>query len=142
MKWLIKFLVTGFFSGKSPIMPGTAGSLVAAALIWLYPLNWWQIVLICMFSVFLCGQAEKLYGETDPGQVVLDEFCGMFVATWQLESLSWIFLAFVLFRIFDIGKPFLIRRVQELPDGWGVVLDDLLAGLAARAIIALIMLVL
>jgi len=136
MKKLILFLATGLGSGYSPIMPGTVGSLVATIIIWAYPLTWWQIGLLTLLGIYICGQGEKLLGETDPGKIVFDEFCGMFVAAWQLESLPLIIAAFLLFRLFDITKPFLINRLQAWPGGWGVMADDLAAGFLARIIVA------
>jgi len=141
MKGITTFLATGLYSGYSPVMPGTVGSLIAAVIIWAVPLTWWQILLICALSIYICGQAEKIFGETDPGKIVLDEFCGMFVAAWNLDSLILIIAAFVLFRFFDIAKPLFINRLQAWPGGWGVVFDDLAAGLMARIIIAVVILI-
>lgn len=141
MKGITKFLATGLYSGYSPVMPGTVGSLFAAVIIWAVSLTWWQILLICALSIFICGQAEKIFGEADPGKIVLDEFCGMFVAAWHLDSLTLIIAAFVLFRFFDIAKPLFIDRLQAWPGGWGVVFDDLAAGLMARIIIAVVLLI-
>jgi len=141
MNKLAVFFALGLGSGLSPVMPGTAGSLAAALLMGFLPLAWWQILLIILLSVYICGQAEKILGETDPGKIVLDEFCGMFVAAWNLDSWTLIMAAFVLFRFFDIVKPLGISRIQRLPGGWGVVFDDLLAGIMARGIIALYLLV-
>ncbi|MDO8541290.1 MAG: phosphatidylglycerophosphatase A [Opitutaceae bacterium] len=89
-------------------------------------------------AVAVCGEAEVRLGARDPGEIVLDEVVAMplcFLA-WQLLPSAWpnwlIFLAgFALFRLFDITKPFGIRRLQNLPGGWGVVADDLAAALAA-----------
>lgn len=133
----VRFLATGLLTGCSPVMPGTAGSLAAALFCWFYTLAWWQIALICALSVWICGQAEKLYGEKDPGKIVLDEFCGMFVAVWQIKSLSLIIAGFILFRLFDIKKPLFINRLQAYPGGWGIVADDLAAGLLARTVLAI-----
>jgi phosphatidylglycerophosphatase A len=97
-------------------------------------------------AVALCGEAEFRLGRKDPGEVILDEFVAMplcflgwtsfgdVVPEW---AMPWsVFLAgFGLFRLFDIAKPFGIRRLQELPGGWGVVVDDLAAALAACATI-------
>lgn len=136
MKGLIKFLATGFYSGYAPIMPGTVGSLVAAVICYFIAFTWWQILLICAVSFWICHQGEKVFGESDPGKIVLDEFCGMFVAAWRLNSIGSILVAFLLFRLFDIWKPLFIRRLQVLPGGWGVVFDDLAAGLLAKLLIA------
>lgn len=98
-------------------------------------------------SVWLCGEAERLLRQRDPGSVVLDEIAAVplcFVSwiwffvrqhgAWPgaADLLAWPTLAaFVLFRVFDIWKPWPIRPSQELPGGWGVTVDDVLAALAA-----------
>lgn len=92
------------------------------------------------FSVALCGEAEFRLGQRDPGKVVLDEFVAMplcFIGwtRWTDAAPNWaIFLTgFALFRLFDIVKPLGISKLQELPGGWGVTLDDTAAALAACA---------
>jgi phosphatidylglycerophosphatase A len=92
------------------------------------------------FSVAICGEAEFRLGERDPGKVVLDEFVAMplcFIGwtQWTDVAPNWaIFLTgFALFRLFDILKPFGISKLQDLPGGWGVTIDDTAAALAACA---------
>lgn len=122
-------------------MPGTVGSIVAAVICIFLPLTWWQILLICAVSIWLCNQGEKLFGQADPGKIVLDEFCGMFIAAWHLDSLYLIIAAFLLFRLFDIVKPLFINRLQACPGGWGIVFDDLAAGVLARVVISIYLLI-
>jgi phosphatidylglycerophosphatase A len=93
-------------------------------------------------AVGICGAAEARIGRTDPGEVILDEFVAMplCLAGWQVWSgvlPAWaVFLAaFGLFRLFDVAKPFGIRRLQALPGGWGIVVDDTAAALAACAVL-------
>jgi phosphatidylglycerophosphatase A len=92
------------------------------------------------FSVAICGEAEFRLGERDPGKVVLDEFVAMplcFIGWTRFAGVApnWaVFLAgFALFRLFDISKPFGIKKLQDLPGGWGVTIDDTVAALAACA---------
>jgi phosphatidylglycerophosphatase A len=92
------------------------------------------------FSVAICGEAEFRLGERDPGKVVLDEFVAMplcFIGWTRFVGVvpNWaVFLAgFALFRLFDISKPFGIKKLQDLPGGWGVTIDDTVAALAACA---------
>lgn len=92
------------------------------------------------FSVAICGEAEFRLGERDPGKVVLDEFVAMplcFVGWTRFTDVApnWaIFLTgFALFRLYDILKPFGISKLQDLPGGWGVTIDDTAAALAACA---------
>lgn len=91
-------------------------------------------------AVGLCGEAEVRLGEKDPGQVILDEFVAMPLCFlgWRsvgcgLPSWATLLAGFGLFRCFDIVKPFGIARLQKLPGGWGVVVDDVAAALAACA---------
>ncbi len=90
------------------------------------------------FSVAICGEAEFRLGERDPGKVVLDEFVAMplcFIGWTRFDAVApnWaVFLTgFALFRLFDIIKPFGIKKLQDLPGGWGVTIDDTAAALAA-----------
>ena len=92
------------------------------------------------FSVALCGEAEFRLGERDPGKIVLDEFVAMplcFLGWTRFAGVvpNWsIFLAgFALFRLYDIAKPFGIAKLQDLPGGWGVTVDDTAAALATCA---------
>ena len=92
------------------------------------------------FSVALCGEAEFRLGERDPGKIVLDEFVAMplcFLGWSRFAGVvpNWaVFLAgFALFRLYDIAKPFGISKLQDLPSGWGVTVDDTAAALAACA---------
>ena len=147
------WIAQGFGVGLIPFAPGTFGSLVG--LVWFGLLlatgHLWSY-LLGMFvglglSVWLCGYAEKRLSQKDPGSVVLDEiaamplcFCcwigthirltGAFPTLDSLVSGSnpWLLLGvFVAFRLFDIWKPWPIRQSQNLPGGWGVTIDDVLA---------------
>jgi phosphatidylglycerophosphatase A len=93
-------------------------------------------------AVALCGEAEIRLGKGDPGEVILDEFVAMplcFLGWPALVAVmpTWAALVagFAVFRLFDIAKPFGISRLQRLPGGWGVVIDDLAAALAACAVL-------
>ncbi len=147
------FVAQGFGIGRIPFAPGTFGSFLG--LVWFAMLiatgNFWAYLAGCIegiaFSIWLCDDAETILGETDPGSVVLDEiiaipFCFLpWVASvwWSggaLPSVEFFFTGaalwktlglVVLFRVFDIWKPWPIRQIQRLPGGWGVTVDDLLA---------------
>jgi phosphatidylglycerophosphatase A len=126
-------VVTGLGTGYSPLAPGTCASLLALVLAWiLNPLAWWflpaAVLLSCMAGVPLSFWAERRWG-ADPPRVVIDELAGQWLALVLLpRSLVLYSLAFVIFRLFDIFKPWGIYRIQEASGGWGVMLDDLLAG--------------
>jgi phosphatidylglycerophosphatase A len=109
--------------------------------VFFYQLSWVGYVLLCLSGLYLavgfCGEAEFRLGQRDPGQIILDEFTAMPLCFLGWTALAhhyppWaIFLAgFALFRLFDISKPFGIRKIQDLPAGWGVVADDVMAALA------------
>jgi phosphatidylglycerophosphatase A len=92
------------------------------------------------FSVALCGEAEFRLGERDPGKIVLDEFVamplcflGMSRFTGQVPPWAVFLAGFALFRLYDIAKPLGIKKLQDLPGGWGVTVDDTAAALAACA---------
>ena len=150
---LILWVAQGFDLGRIPWAPGTFGSLLG--LLWFLvllvpaslPLYVTGILLGMGVSVWLCGAAEKILGQTDPGSVVLDEMVVLpicFLPWVCLENLrggamppaelflgpgNWwrTALVFVLFRCFDILKPWPVRQSQSLPGGWGVTIDDVLA---------------
>lgn len=147
------WVAQGFGVGWIPFAPGTFGSFLG--LVWFATLvttgNFWAYVAGAIegiaFSIWLCDDAEKILGETDPGSVVLDEiiaipFCFLpwiGIEWWRHDALPdvsyffsgralWMTLGIVaLFRVFDIWKPWPVRQVQRLPGGWGVTVDDLLA---------------
>ena len=142
----IIFLATGFFSGFVPVMPGTAGSIVGAALWWgaFGPL--WQYSRIAGLLVFgglfvagcwLAGRAEQLFGERDSPKIVIDEVAGM-VATMLFVPAGWPALAagFLLFRLFDVLKPYPASFIdRRMSGGLGVMLDDLVAAIYANLVL-------
>lgn len=146
LKEPILFLSSGAYLGYIPVASGTFGNL------WGLPIFFWlsgqrlgtQILLISgsiLIAVFLAGQAEKIWAKKDPSQVVIDEIIGYMTAMVGLHF-SWkIALAgFLLFRIMDILKPYPIRKIdQQLPGGWGIVLDDVLAGIYCQIILRLLL---
>lgn len=132
--------------GRAKWAPGTWGSLAgtvffAAALSRVHtPALVVVSLVLALFAVVFCGEAERRLGQKDPGGVVLDEFVAMplcFLGWRELTLyLPWwqvLLLGFGFFRFFDIAKPLGIRRLQKLPGGWGVVVDDLVAALATCA---------
>ena len=131
---------TGFGLGLSPVAPGTFGTLLGVAIAWLAPGPAWAWALgVSVLSVPLGSLAEKTEGE-DPGSFVLDEVAGYLLAVSFLPG-GWLALgaAFFAFRFFDIAKPWPIRKLERLPGGWGVLLDDLLAGIYAHGVVRLVL---
>lgn len=143
-----KTIVTGFGSGYTPSMPGTAGSLVAlvpAVIIFrtaLYP-NLWLLGLILVFTILGVAGAQKVSSRwgNDPSRVVVDEMAGMWISLlWTGGSWPVIAAAFVLFRFFDILKPLGIRKAERLSGGYGVMADDILAGIYTNLVIQVLLL--
>jgi phosphatidylglycerophosphatase A len=137
---LIKLLATGFGSGLSSFAPGTAGTLVGVVICLLcLPLPWAMRLLIVIalsaLSIYVAGQAEIIYQKKDDQRIVIDEIIGLQITMLPVAiNVLSLCAAFVLFRIFDILKPFPIGNLQRLPGGWGVVADDVLAGIYAGVI--------
>ena len=141
-------LVASLFGiGFIPFMPGTFGSLAAFGIYMLIPASFWfygqyivmgLLLVLSLAAVFISRAAEKILGE-DAGSIVIDELLGYFVATLFLPH-NWLIglYAFILFRVFDIAKPFPIYRSQRISGGWGVVIDDLIAGLYANLLIQIL----
>ena len=145
------WIATAGGAGYFPIAPGTAGSLVGVAVVvGLAQLPLGRAAAIGVLAaaslvvgavgVWAAGEAEEFFGRTDPGQVVVDEVVGQMLtfllfphATWK-----WLLGGFLLFRVFDIIKPFPARQAERIPRGWGIMLDDVLAGLYGMAVLAII----
>ena len=136
---LWKLVSTFFLIGKIPIAPGSFASLVCL-LIWFFLPVSVLIQLIVISGIFIIGvlSSNKMVIEmnnSDPSEVVIDEIAGMSIALFLLpHSILLYFIAFILFRIFDIFKPSFIYKVQSLPGGWGIMMDDVLAGIMTWAI--------
>jgi phosphatidylglycerophosphatase A len=126
--------------GYAPVVPGTVASLPVALLAWLLaPGGPWlaaAALVVSAAGIWAAGREEARLGVHDPGSIVVDEAAGMLVAlVGHPASLSWVLALFLLFRVMDVWKPFPIHRLQSLPGGWGVVCDDLLAGLYANLLL-------
>jgi len=134
---IIKLLATGFGSGLSPFAPGTMGTLVGipVCLPLSWPVRFLVAIILSALAVYISGRAETIYLKKDDQRIVIDEIAGFQVAMLPVAITGWhLCFAFVLFRIFDIWKPFPIRNLQQLPGGWGVVIDDIAAGIYAGII--------
>lgn len=145
MNTILMALATGFWVGNIPKAPGTWGSL-AALLPWLlirgFTLPIYLLVLLAVFIVgfFAAGSAEKILDRADAGPIVIDEILGMFITLTLAPDhpAAWI-LGFLLFRVFDILKPFPVSWFdQHLHGGLGIMLDDVMAGLYALVCLQLL----
>ncbi len=136
------FLALGFGAGLAPRAPGTAGTLVAVPLAWplksLPPVTF-ALVLVAAFAlgVWICDRVGRRLGATDDGALVWDEFVGYWVAVALVpQHWGWLLAGFVAFRVFDILKPWPIGPLEKrLPGGLGVMVDDVMAGVAGAAVL-------
>jgi phosphatidylglycerophosphatase A len=136
------WIAYGFGAGLSRRAPGTVGTLAAVPLYLLLsplPLIWYLFALLLAFliGVWACGKTARELNAHDPSAIVWDEFLGFLVTmTAAPPGWAWVVAGFVLFRLFDILKPWPIRELDlRVRGGLGVILDDLLAGLLAWAAI-------
>lgn len=156
MSWYDRFIVfcgVGFGSGLMPKAPGTWGSAFALLFIplWLVSGFTLSVILITIMSVvgiYICDHTAKIMNVHDDGRIVWDEFAGQSITLlpliyFNLIDIKWSLIAFVLFRIFDVWKPWPIRVAdQKVAGGFGIMLDDLIAGAwAALCIIVYLWLV-
>ncbi|MFH1421815.1 MAG: phosphatidylglycerophosphatase A [Planctomycetota bacterium] len=135
-----RILVSFFYTGYAPYVSGTAGSALAAGFylalryLGIHSSVFFLAIGIAAFclTVLLGYWAVKFYGNNDPRQVVLDEVAGYFISAAlfiPVEPLKAAFAAFFLFRVFDVLKPPPCRILEKLPAGYGIALDDLVAGI-------------
>jgi len=131
--------------GYAPVAPGTFGSAaglavyVALRLVRVPGAEAAAIVLLFVLGVWAAGRAERHFGTTDPGQVVMDEVVGMLVTlAWIPAGAGGALAGFVLFRIFDIIKPYPARRLERLHGGLGIMADDVAAGVYANVTLHLL----
>ncbi len=140
-KTAILFIAEGAYSGKSPIAPGTAGTLVGV-LLYLglrnagYFLNIILTLLVCIGGTWAAGRAEKILGCKDCSSIVIDEIAGYLISMFMIPA-GWGLIAagFLLFRLFDIIKPWPLDSLQKLNGGLGVMLDDIGAGVYTNAVL-------
>ncbi|AAZ24993.1 MULTISPECIES: phosphatidylglycerophosphatase A family protein [Colwellia] len=141
----VQFLALGFGSGLAPKAPGTFGTLAAVPLFLLMsglsPLLYGSLVfIVCIAGIYICGKAASDVGVHDHGAIVWDEFAGFFITMFMIP-VSWqsVLVGFILFRIFDIAKPWPISVAdKKLTGGFGIMFDDVLAGLFALGIMHII----
>ena len=142
----VKLASSALGLGHLPVAPGTWASAAAAVVYWLLRQRLAPVpCAVALAGLFLaalvlgllvCPGAQKVYGEQDPGQFVLDEFAGLWLTClvfwWRGPSHTAV-AAFLAFRFFDIVKPFPVGRLEDVPGRWGVMLDDLAAAVCSAA---------
>lgn len=145
MKKIILFFATGAGAGYLPKAPGTFGSVVGIILYlglrYLSPVLYAvTVTTLILVACWISTLAETIFQAKDPQKIVIDEVVGMLV-TLTLVPFSWqsVIAGFVLFRLFDIWKPFPVRWLQDhLPGGWGIVMDDVMAGIYANLLLRIV----
>lgn len=134
MKYIYYFIGTVGGAGFSPIAPGTAGSLVAVVLVYLLQPSpvvlVTGIILFTVLGIWSSYHLEKMTGKEDPGLIVVDELVGQWInLLWIPFHWKYFLVGFLLFRFFDIVKPWPVHQSQRFHNGVGVMLDDILAGI-------------
>jgi phosphatidylglycerophosphatase A len=145
MNRILLLIATFFNIGKMPLAPGTWASLVT--MITFYFINpyletFWakiiSLIIIFLIGIPAAGYAEKYFQKKDPGQCVIDEVAGQMVCLIFIPySFSYYLAAFFIFRIFDVLKPFPIRLVEKFSHGFGIMADDIIAGLYTLVVLKL-----
>lgn len=133
MQKLIKFIASFFYLGYVPQVPGTFGSLGGVVLYLLVkdsPLAYLALIFVVVILGFqVCGRAERLFGQKDSKEIVIDDAAGILVAFLFVPTeILLLVIGFFLYRALDVLKPYPIRAIENLPGSAGVMLDDLVAG--------------
>ena len=140
----VMFLATGGYVGYAPFAPGTFGTMVGLPIVYLLSKAHWALALILVVAfvfgaVWVAHSAESALKAKDPGCIVIDEIAGMCVTMLFIPlTLATGIAGFFLFRLFDVIKPPPVRQVErKLHGGWGVVMDDVVAGIMANIVLRL-----
>ena len=134
MTFFSRLLATGFYVGYTPVAPGTAGSMLGLFIYWIIPGSETlffgiAIATLTLAGAWTAGRIERDSGIKDNQIIVIDEIVGTLITLWAIEkTFIWLATGVILFRIFDIVKPVPVRTVEKVPGGWGVMLDDMVAG--------------
>ena len=144
MNYLIRIISTFFYLGYFPKIPGTIGTL-GGLILYILLNNFFNfnVYSMCIFTLILIivsiissSYAIKVFNNNDPKEVVIDEVAGYFVSVLFLPfDYNLIIIAFILFRLFDIYKPFLVKKLEDLKGGLGITLDDVGAGVLSIILI-------
>ena len=146
MRVLIILLSTGCYAGYTPRAPGTAGSILGLGLVWALtgplglavPYYLLATALFLVLGVWVSSRAESLFGHDGP-RIVIDEIAGVLIVFAGMPfDLFTVVAGFVLFRVLDIWKPFPCDRVQRLPGGLGVMMDDVVAAVYAHLLLRIV----
>ena len=140
------FIATCGYVGYVRFAPGTAGSIVglalygAAVMVGGAPVQLGLLAAVLAVGVWSSAASERHFGRTDPGAVVIDEVAGMLITLLGLQvTWSGALAGFLAFRFFDVVKPFPARWAERLPGGWGIMADDVIAGVYAHLALRLLL---
>ena len=135
--------------GYLPVAPGTFGSLVGVGIFWLLARANTPVIIVAILAVIIAGiwagsRVEQVSGRKDPGKVVVDEVAGQMIALFPVAlfarwSIGAVILSFILFRFFDIVKPYPANRLQDLDGGMGIMFDDLVAGVYGAVVVSIVL---
>ncbi len=139
-----ELIATGFFVGRLGLAPGTLGTLVGIPIVYLVSFNIWTILatigVLFIIGLITSNEIIRISRDSDPEEVVIDEIVGYVTCFLLVDpTLKTYILAFILFRIIDIFKPFPVNLFEKLPGAYGVMMDDLIAGLMTAFLLFLLL---
>jgi phosphatidylglycerophosphatase A len=138
-----RVVATWFGCGLAPIAPGTVGAAAAVAISWAlgwgFAANLAGGIVIGAIGIWAATTEARRSGRKDPGHIVVDEVAGQWITLAGATTYSWqaFLYGFLLFRLFDIWKPPPVRQLERLPDGTGIMMDDLMAGVYGAVVLYL-----
>jgi phosphatidylglycerophosphatase A len=149
-----KIIASGLGTGFAPIAPGTVGSILGVFLFWIFNylltgfnisfrmilvLNLFAIIFVMLAGIYSIKKVHQQW-EHDASQIVIDEIIGVWIAAFAVPFMWKYYLyAIILFRFFDITKPFFIRKLDKMNSNWSVMLDDVLAGVYSLIVIQVLL---
>lgn len=140
------FFATGCFIGNIPFAPGTLGTILGLPLYFFLSIANFSVaviltVIFIVFAIFIAHHAEKILKKNDPGCIVVDEIAGFMIAMFGLPfNAAYVLAGFVIFRFFDILKPFPIRLIErKLSGGTAIVMDDVAAGICTNFVLRILL---
>lgn len=142
--FIIKTLSTFFYIGYLPFIPGTFASIAGIFLFSLVKDNIFRYTLftaaLIILGFLVSGRAERIFNKKDARYIVIDEVCGIFISFLFIPyNIKLAVTAFILFRLFDVLKPYPANRLQNLAGSAGIMLDDIVAGLYANIILQIVL---
>lgn len=137
MNRIVTLLASGLGLGFVPFAPGTFGTLLGMVLAFLFPDNKIMIGAVAVLGIWIANEAEVIFQQHDSPKIVIDEAAGYLLASYGWSG-YYLLVAFVLFRFFDIVKPFPVKQLQNLPGGLGIMADDLVAGIFSNIVLYIV----